>query len=125
MQSKAAANHYKVALFLRSENSKIYELNAYRRIILRVVADYCDMKYGYCSVKQPELAIECGMSLAQLKKDTDYLLTNKLLNRAYHGKFPRYRIGEIITGIEEELFTIDEILPAPIELDDTKNDFIN
>jgi hypothetical protein len=99
--------HYQVALFLRSEKSEIFELNSYHREILRVVADYCDMPLGFCCVKQHKLAVECGMSRAQIQKAIDCLIVKKLLHRVINGKLNRYRIGQEITGIDNDEIHID------------------
>lgn len=104
--------HYIVALFLRTEKSFEYLLTAYHREILRVVADYCDMPLGYCCVKQPKLAVECGMSRAELQRSIEYLIEKQLLHRATSGKLNRYRIGEKITGISnDETGILDNNLP--------------
>ena len=71
--------HYQVTLFLRSEISQSFELTAYHLVILRVVADYCDMEKGHCFLNLPDLLKECRISERQFRRCAAYLIEKKLL----------------------------------------------
>lgn len=93
-----------------------YNLNAYHREILRVIARYCDMYLGYCCLSQKTLAKECGMSerefrnlIAELDQKPHSRDKGKfkfhgigLIYSVSSGRGTKHRIGEIITGISNE-----------------------
>lgn len=86
--------HYQVAIYLRSPH---INLSASKRLILRVIADYIDMRLGKCMVKQSSLANECGISERQFRRNCDQLIYEKLLFRYTDGKLYTYELGEILT----------------------------
>lgn len=95
-------NHYSVSIFLRNHAHE-YNLTIYHKMILRIIADYCDMPLNYCCVKQKNLAFECGMSERELRYGCLYLIEKNLIHRVMKGKLYRYRIGEIITGFSNDV----------------------
>lgn len=95
--------HHQVRAFLRSEISDNFELNAYHREILRVVAEYCDLPLGYCCLKQINLMKECGMQERHLRNCLNDLITHELIHRVFKGKLSILRIGQVITGVSNDI----------------------
>lgn len=84
-----------VASFLRSKESKKYNLDVYHRMILRVIASYLDMPYGSCFAKQITLAEECGMSDSKFKRVSKQLADKKLLDRTKCHKLYHYDLSTL------------------------------
>jgi hypothetical protein len=85
-----------VRTFLRKpELSKLYNLDAYQREILRVIANYLDMPFGSCFAKQTVLAEECGMSVPEFKRKSKLLVDKNLLQRTKCRKLYHYELSTL------------------------------
>lgn len=83
--------------------TKITEyITSYDIAILLVIGRYCDMRLGYCLLKQPELAKECGMGITKLKDRLRVLEAGGFILCSPKGKLNRYQYFTKFTGEEIE-----------------------
>jgi hypothetical protein len=103
--TKRISAHYIVAKFLRSEESKKFKLRLPDALILRVIADYIDMRKasGVCFAFQKTLAAECKYSERRISSRLAVLSKLKLILRKKRGKSYHYFLGETLTSFSDSL----------------------
>ncbi len=109
--AKKISAHYTVAIFLRSESSKKFKLKPIDALILRVIADYIDMKPDdpKCFAFQKKLALECRYSARRLSPRIAFLSRLKLIHRIKKYKSYHYFLGEALTTSLVELSSEEKI----------------
>jgi len=94
---------YLVQKFLSSELSYTLEINAFDIAILYTLARYLDMPQNKCCPKQTTFARNCHMSVREFKRRSERLFKLKIIMRYLKKKLYHYELGEMITGITEEI----------------------
>lgn len=104
--TKRTSAHYTVAKFLRSETSKKFKLKPIDALILRVMADYIDMKpTATCFAFQKKLALECRYSQKRLGLRITFLSKLNLIHRKKRYKSYHYALGEALISSQDNLST--------------------
>lgn len=108
MTEKKQDNRTLVRKFIEN-HAEDYNLKIHHFSLLRVIAEYCDMTLHYCCLSFSHLEKYSGMSSAQRRKITAYLLDYNLIEQSYLKNKPIHKIGETIITQSESILT------APIE----------
>lgn len=102
--TRRTSAHYTVAKFLRSEYSRKFNLKPVDTLILRVIADYIDMKpSAICFAFQKKLARECRYSQKRLGLRITYLFKLNLIHRKKRYKSYHYALGKALISSQDNL----------------------
>lgn len=102
--TKRTSAHYTVAKFLRSEDSRKFNLKPIDILILRVIADYIDMRpAAICFAFQKKLARECRYSQKRLGLRITFLSKLNLIHRKKRYKSYHYALGEALISSQDNL----------------------
>lgn len=102
--NKKPSAHYIVAKFLRSAAANKFNLKPIDALILRVIADYIDMKpTATCFAFQKKLAFECRYSEKRLNPRITFLSKLNLIHRKKIKKSYHYVLGEALIFSQDNL----------------------
>ena len=102
--TKRTSAHDTVAKFLRSESSRKFDLKPIDILLLRVIADYIDMRpTATCFAFQKTLALECRYSSRRISIRINFLAELNLINRKKKYKSYHYILGEALLSSVDNL----------------------
>jgi hypothetical protein len=105
MSEKKIDNKTLVRKFLETYAEQ-YDLKIYHASLLRVIAEYSDMKYGYCCLSFSHLEQYSMMADRQRRRITADLTKYNIIEQTFSKGDPIHRIGETLTKNKDLILNI-------------------